>query len=201
MTRLLPAREKERLAALDSLKIVDTKAEHQFDAVCRFACDIFQVPIAYIAFIDETRQWLKAACGMSQTSVPRVGTFCARTILLDRVFVVGDASTDPRFATNRYVLGAPHIRFYAGAPLTLTQGIHIGTMCLIDTASRDFSEEQAETLRGLAAYVVKGLQSRFKQRHEDASSFASWAEDSLRDIDEAAAGPTPCSGSQNPTIS
>ena len=186
MTRLLPAREKERLAALDSLGIVDTIAEHQYDAVCRFACDIFQVPIAYIAFIDDSRQWLKAACGMSQISVPRVGTFCARTILLDRVLVVGDASTDKSFASNRYVLGTPHIRFYAGAPLTLTEGIHVGTVCLIDTAARAFSEEQAETLRGLAKYVVRALQSRVKQRAEDDSSFASWVADGLRDREEAA---------------
>ena len=86
MTQLVPAREKERLIALRRLKVIDSDPEAQFDAVCRFACSYFQVPIAYIAFIDEGRQWLKAACGIDLTSVPRSGTICSRTILLDRVF-------------------------------------------------------------------------------------------------------------------
>lgn len=167
MTRLVPARERERLAALESLEILDTEAEPQFNAVCRYACNFFQVPIAYISFIDEGRQWLKAACGMSLTSVPRAGTFCARTILLDRVLIVRDASADPRFANNQYVLGAPHICFYAGAPLTLAQGIHIGTLCLIDTVVRDFSAERAEALRSLAEYVVEHLQSRAKKHRDE----------------------------------
>ena len=129
-----------------------------------------------------------------------MGTFCARTILLDRVLVVGDASTDKSFASNRYVLGTPHIRFYAGAPLTLTEGIHVGTVCLIDTAARAFSEKQAETLRGLAKYVVRALQSRVEQRAEDDSSFASWVADGLRDRDEAAVGFTHHFGSRSPTV-
>ena len=164
MTRLVPTREKERLAALQELAIVGSEPEPQFDIICRFACNFFKVPIAYIAFIDEGRQWLKAACGMSPTSVPRAGTFCSRTILLNRVLVVRDALADPRFADNPYVVGAPHICFYAGAPLTLTQGMHVGTLCLIDTAPREFQAQEVEALSDLAGYVVRRLQTRAKQR-------------------------------------
>ena len=179
MTKLMPAREKERLAVLQDLAIVDTEPEAQFDAICRHACNFFQVPIAYIAFIDEGRQWLKAACGIRPSGVPRAGTFCARTILLDRVLIVTDASAEPRFASNPYVLGPPHICFYAGAPITLNEDLHVGTLCLIDTIPRDFSREHVDALRLLADYVVERLQIRAKQRRQGDTSCALAVADGL----------------------
>ena len=130
MTYLRPAREAKRLAALRRLAILDTEPEPQFDAICRRACDLFEVPIAYIALIDEGRQWMKAACGIKLSSVPRYGTICSSTILFDRSLILRDATTDKRFHNNLYVVGPPYIRFYAGTPLTLEDGLRITWRCV-----------------------------------------------------------------------
>ena len=57
-------------------------------------------------------------------------------MLGDDLFVIPDATRDPRFAANALVTGAPHIRFYAGAPLVGDDGVPLGALCVIDTQPR-----------------------------------------------------------------
>jgi len=54
----------------------------------------------------------------------------------------------------------PTIRFYAGAPLRLRYGSHIGTLRLIDDQPRELDSRQQDILQHLSAVVVKALESR-----------------------------------------
>jgi GAF domain-containing protein len=84
----------------------------------------------------------------------RSDAFCNFTILHDEVFVVPDARADRSFARNRFVTGEPYIRFYAGAPLTIRRGIHLGSLCVVDTEPRDFGPQETRLLKGLSRLVV-----------------------------------------------
>ena len=55
---------------------------------------------------------------------------------------------------------APHIRFYAGAPLTTPEGHNIGTVCAIDIRPRHFDERQKRILETLAEMVMHELELR-----------------------------------------
>lgn len=149
--------ERARLSALRDLAIVGTQPEHHFDAVCRLARSVFSVPIALISLVEEDRQWFKAKCGLDVNGTPRSVAFCNYTILSDEAFVVEDATADPRFADNLLVLGEPHIRFYAGVPLALRPDLRIGSLCIIDTVPRTFSDAQIQQLRDMAEAVVAHL--------------------------------------------
>ena len=153
---ILPPNEAERIAALRDLRVLDTPSEEHFEAVCRTARRLFGVSDAFVSLVDTDRQWIKTACAVPR-EMPRGESICQFTILSDAVLVVPDARRDPRFATRSYVVDAPWLRFYAGAPLILEPGLRVGSLCLIDSVPRTLSEEETEALRDLAAMVVAHL--------------------------------------------
>ncbi|GJD96748.1 GAF domain-containing protein [Methylobacterium iners] len=148
------AHEPARLAVLRGLQLIDGVAEPSLDRITRIAQRLFEVPIALVSLIDADRQWFKSRCGLTAESTPRDQAFCNYTIEHDSVFVVPDARADRRFSSNPLVTGAPHIRFYAGAPLTVAPGIRLGSLCLIDTRPRDFHPADMQRLAALATQVV-----------------------------------------------
>ncbi len=153
----IPHNESVRLATLRSLDVLDTPPEERFDRVTRMARRMFRVPSALVSLVDENRQWFKSHDGLDATETPRNISFCGHTILGDDILLVPDAQADQRFADNPLVTGAPHIRFYAGAPLRASNGVKLGTLCLLDTKPREFDEEDREALRDLAAMVEDEL--------------------------------------------
>jgi signal transduction histidine kinase len=74
--------------------------------------------------------------------------------------LVADAATDSRFRDNPLVLGEPRIRFYAGVPLGIREGVNLGTLCVIDRVPRELSESQTKALEALARQVSRNLAAR-----------------------------------------
>ena len=52
---------------------------------------------AFVAFLDDTHQWLKTPCAELPTTLRRAETFCQHTIRSDALVVVPDARLDARF--------------------------------------------------------------------------------------------------------
>jgi diguanylate cyclase (GGDEF)-like protein len=155
----VPKNEVERLYALRTLKILDSSDEERFDRVTRMAKRMFNVSISLVSIIDEDRQWFKSTQGLDLLETPREISFCAHAINQDNLFIVPDASKDKRFFDNPLVTGGPKIRFYAGCPLKIRQGINIGTLCLIDTEPKHFNEEDQQLLEDLGAIIEQEIKS------------------------------------------
>ncbi len=150
----LPDNEDSRLATLRSLSILDTPRDDRFDRFTRLAARIFDMPIALISLVDETRQWFKSVEGFEGEETPREFSFCAHAILGDEVFEVRNSRRDGRFRDNPLVVEQPHIRYYAGAPLLTPDGNKIGTLCIIDRVPRQLRDDDKRLLKDLADMVV-----------------------------------------------
>ncbi|MGL5305589.1 GGDEF domain-containing protein [Aeromonas jandaei] len=156
---VVPDNEKQRLDALRRLAVLDSPAEERFDRITRMARNMFDVPIALVSLVDENRQWFKSCCGLPVLETPREISFCGHAILGEELFVVEDATQDPRFFDNPLVTGEPHIRFYAGHPLEVGDGLKLGTLCIIDRKPRSLSDKDQALLADLASMVESELRA------------------------------------------
>ncbi|HEY8383988.1 MAG TPA: PAS domain-containing protein [Microvirga sp.] len=177
--------EAERLAALEGLAIVGTGPEEHFDALVRLACHAFAAPVALISFIDSERQWIKARSGAAPGEIDRAHSLCATAILSDDVTVSEDAARDPRFADNPFVTGEPGVRFYAGAPLSLTSGLRVGVLCVIDHKPRAFGPDDRARLKDLAGIVEAHLRLRHEKGLRDREAAAAAEAEAARSESEA----------------
>jgi len=153
----VPSNEDERLASLRALLILDSPPEERFDRITRFAAEQFDVPIVLISLVDANRQWFKSRVGLEACETSRDVSFCAHALHTDATMVIENAAQDPRFHDNPLVLGEPYIRFYAGAPLIVEEGIAVGTLCLIDHQPRMLDQLDQAILGNLRDLVVEEL--------------------------------------------
>ncbi|HQS56871.1 MAG TPA: GAF domain-containing protein [Gallionellaceae bacterium] len=163
-----PEDEILRLKSLHDHALLDTTAEERFDRITRLAQRMFGVPIALVSLIDAERQWFKSRQGLDACETGRDISFCGYAILDREIFHIPDASLDPRFSGNPLVLGPPHIRFYAGAPLTTSDGYRIGTLCIIGDKPRQLTQAELASLRDLADGVEIEINRRYQERKNDA---------------------------------
>ncbi len=154
MTYPVPSNERERLEVLWGLQLLDTLQDSAFDDLCQEAARLFDAPVALITLLDAHRQWFKARVGFEVCETARDASFCNYVVAQDTVLIVSDARQDPRFANNPLVVGPPHVRFYAGAPLYYGDGIRLGALCVIDQRPRAADEIDITTLRRLADRVA-----------------------------------------------
>ena len=152
-----PLDEGLRLETLRSLKLLDSAPEERFDRLTRLAKRLFGVPICLVSIVDANRQWFKSAQGLDAPETPRDISFCAHAILDDKLFIVPNTLEDERFADNPLVLNDPNIRFYAGYPLKVMNGSKMGTLCIIDREPREFSDEDYDLLKDLAAMAEQEI--------------------------------------------
>lgn len=149
--------ELQRLAALHALHLLDGGASEDLDNITRLCTGLFGVAGAYVSLVDAQRQWLKSRSGPEMCSPSRAQSFCHYTIAQREVMVVPDTLLDARFANNPMVVGAPYIRFYAGAPLVTPDGYAIGALCITDTLPRALDAAQRQQLQQLAMLAMSQM--------------------------------------------
>ncbi|MDO6414092.1 histidine kinase dimerization/phosphoacceptor domain -containing protein [Sphingomonas sp. BIUV-7] len=152
------------MAAVRRYEILDTPPDGAFDRITEVAARRFGVPISIISIVDHDRIWFKSHHGLDVEQIDREPGLCASAILGKDAYTLEDASIDPRSLANPLVAGDFGLRFYAGVPLTTSDGFNLGTLCVIDKEARPIDEGQIADLKALASVVVDHLEIRLSGR-------------------------------------
>lgn len=167
-----PPNEEKRLKALKRYQILDTPPDGNFDHLTKLAATLFNMPIAIISLIDEDRIWFKSHEGLEINQIDREPGLCASAIISDGLYIVENATDDPRTLANPLVAGEFGLKFYAAAPLTTSDGYNLGTFCLIDKRQRYLTESQKDVLQKLAEIAMNEMELRLSARTLLTSTYA-----------------------------
>lgn len=152
-----PYNEMARQQATEDSGLLASPEDSRLDRLTEIARFSLSVPIALVTLLDNDRQWFKSCQGLNISGTNRDISFCGHVVYQDIPMVIRNTLEDDRFANNPLVTGPPHIRFYAGVPVHDDNGYPLGTVCVIDTQSREFDEAQLACLQALADLAEQAI--------------------------------------------
>ncbi|WP_432670003.1 GAF domain-containing protein [Flavobacterium sp. SM2513] len=150
--------ESIRIATLREYEILDTPKEAAFDLITQLATKILNVPMALISLIDTDRIWFKSTQGIALTEISKEEGLCVSAIMGKEIYMVENASTDSRTMKNSLVTSEFGVQFYASMPLTVKNGVNLGTLFIADTKPRTLTPHEQDLLKDLADLVVEQLE-------------------------------------------
>ncbi len=158
------AQDLDRLAILNQLELLDTPSEESFDRLTRLASQITSSPISLVSLVDANRQFFKSQVGLSGSlaelrETPLSHSFCMHVLAENVPLVVEDARKHPVLKDN---LAVPNLGVigYLGIPLTTTDGVGLGSFCVIDTSPRKWTIREIEIMHELAFMVMTEIELR-----------------------------------------
>ncbi len=125
-------------------------------------CD---VEIAAVTVPDDGQLHYVVTAGVDPLSADVDDTMCQHLMDTDEVVVVPDTRQDARFCSSPFVDGRMmRLQFYASAPIHAPSGSIVGRLCVFDTAAKELTPVQLQTLRTLADSVSSVLDLRQRKR-------------------------------------
>jgi diguanylate cyclase (GGDEF)-like protein/PAS domain S-box-containing protein len=137
----------------------DDPSPATFDGVTRLASGIARAPSAIVSLFDADRQIIKSAQGMpasfgAGTLLPVTHSLC-RFVRDRREAVRIDDARRAEWLRGHPAISEFGVAAYLGVPLLKADGGFLGTLCVIDTKPRRWTDAQVERLRDLAAVAVE----------------------------------------------
>jgi PAS domain S-box-containing protein len=171
--------ERDRLAAVVGLGLIDKAEEERFRRITDAARRLLGTPMAYLNLVDAERLWVTACVGSTDREFDRDVSFCHHVVLERAPILVDDVTLDERFRDFPLVLAPDGIRAYAGYPLRGPSGHVVGTLCALDVVPHRWDATDGETLAELSAWAELELAHGEVQRQLAAGARAQRFADSV----------------------
>lgn len=151
----MPQKEVERLQAVHRFLKLDFSKEDELQEIVELAARICGTTTALITFIDQDTQYIKFKQAFDFETTSKKDAFCRYTVEQNQPFIIPDTLLDERFISNPLVIGDPNIRFYAGVPLTTSDGHNLGSLCVISESPGMLTANQEDMLKALAKQTIQ----------------------------------------------
>ncbi len=149
--------------SLASLGLVDSPQEAVFDNLTQLATKLLGVPVSLLSIVEveKNRQYFKSMQGVPASlselrQTPLSHSFCQHVVRNNDMLVVTDSRADPLVSDNPAVRDFG-VAAYLGSPVYSTDDSPIGSFCAIDSQPRQWSEDDRQNLKGLAACVTDAI--------------------------------------------
>ena len=153
-----------RLAAVHGTGLTGGESSPVLDRLTRLVSRVMGVPVSLVSLVDDVSQHFPGLTGLGgwageERGTPLSHSFCKHVVTSGSEFVVSDAGSDERVRDNPAYHELDVIG-YAGVPLTTSDGARLGALCAIDTAPRQWTPMELDTLRELALAAMSELELR-----------------------------------------
>ena len=158
-----------RLTVLDRAQLLRAiEGDISFDQMSALAARTLRVPLALVSMVADDIQFFKGLHGtlpepfQSDRGTPIRFSFCQHVAATGQALVVTDAREHPLVLDNP-AIEALTVIAYLGVPLTTASGHVLGSFCVIDHQPRQWTAEEVEILRGLAALAMVEIELRLSR--------------------------------------
>ena len=165
MTFPFASNEHARLREVREVVGSVRKGDPVLERVAERARDLLGSPAAMVSVVESDHQRFLARVGLDLDATPRDYSICSHTIMSDAPLVLANTLETPEFAAHPAVAQEPHVRFYVGAPIILSSGFRVGSVCALDVQPHDPpSRETLDELVRLADETAAYLEALYAER-------------------------------------
>ena len=135
---------------------LDKPVDEAFEAITNAVARYFGVPVALVSLVDEPRHWLKSEIDLEACERQGKSLTCSDFLKRREPLIVPDTLLDDRFRSDPIVTDEPFCRFYACVPIRMASR-DLGTLCILDTQPRAFSQTDENHLSKMAHLVARQI--------------------------------------------
>ncbi len=155
---------------MDGLGLYEESSNVQFEKLLNLACFVSNCEAAYISLIEEGWQNIRYTKGTySPSQLFLYDSICSIPVSLKRSVQIEDITENTQSLRFFDIDNFPFHGF-AGFPLITKKGYVLGTLCVLSSESKTFTQEQITNLETISDQVLNALELRKRNIQKKESS-------------------------------
>ncbi|WP_377297313.1 sensor domain-containing diguanylate cyclase [Rhizobium sp. SGZ-381] len=138
--------EIDRLDAVRSVNPASVGSTQELRVLAELAQQVYDVPRAAVHLLDDHWQLNAVQVGIELPDCSRDIAICTRVVTSGQTLVIPDMRQVPALSALPFVTQDPFLRFYAGAPVAVEDGLVVGSFCIVDTEPRSADTVDRQSL-------------------------------------------------------